>query len=79
MKRNHRLFTPLRAGQEVKKTELVSKYHQNLLAVIPYVNGVSEWIRKACEKYSLKVGLTNPHSLLTSSGLGWDEGAGRSH
>ncbi len=25
------------------------------LAVIPYVSGVSEWIRKACEKFNLKV------------------------
>ena len=25
------------------------------LVVIPYVSGVSEWIRKACEKFNLKV------------------------
>ena len=39
------------------------------LAVIPDVSGVSEWIRKACEKYNLKVvfksGCTSPPSLLT--------------
>ena len=38
------------------------------LAVIPYASGVSEWIRKVCGKYNLKVvfklGLTL-HSLLT--------------
>ena len=31
------------------------------LAVIPYVSGVSEWIRKACEKYNLKVVFKSGH------------------
>ena len=37
------------------------------LAVIAYVSGVSEWIRKACEKYNLKVVFKSGptfHSLL---------------
>ena len=38
------------------------------LAVIPYISGISEWIRKACEKYNLKVVFKSGptlHSLLT--------------
>ena len=38
------------------------------LAVIPYVGGVNEWIRKACDKYNLKVVFKSgptPCSLLT--------------
>ena len=42
---------------------------QQSLAVIPYVGGVSERIRKACEKYNLKVVYKSGptlHSLLTN-------------
>ena len=44
---------------QVKSNELAlsqeGEEKKQPLAVIPYVSGLSEWIRKACEKFNLKV------------------------
>ena len=40
------------------------------LAVIPYVSGVSEWIRKACEKFNLMVVFTKVKDPLPKEKLG---------
>ena len=38
------------------------------LAVIPYISGVSEQIRKACEKYNLKVIFKSEPTLRSEAG-----------
>ena len=49
--------------EELDEEEDSQEEEKQPLAVIPYVSGVSERIRKACEKFNLKVGFKSGPTL----------------